>query len=144
MKIDFKDIHIGNLIKILVSEAGLSTDRICTYMNLSEEEIKNTYQTDTLETKLLLKWCKLLEYDLFRFYSQHLLLYSSPKGADYNKPTESVLPQFRKNLYTKEVIFYILETIENNEKTKNEVIKDYGIPKSTLNRWIIKYGNKAF
>ncbi|WP_315941747.1 transposase [Chryseobacterium paludis] len=114
-------------------------NRICSNMKLKEGEINNMYQQDTLETKVLLKWCKLLEYDFFRFFSQHLILFTSPMGANYNRPTDSVLPQFRKNLYTKEVIFYILEIIESNEKTQLEVINDYKIPKSTLRRWMTKY-----
>ncbi|MBT2623510.1 transposase [Chryseobacterium sp. ISL-6] len=139
MNIDFKDIHIGSLIQTRVMEMGIDMNRICSNMKLKEEEINNMYQQDTLETKVLLKWCKLLEYDFFRFFSQHLILFTSPMGANYNRPTDSVLPQFRKNLYTKEVIFYILEIIESNEKTHLEVINDYKIPKSTLRRWMVKY-----
>lgn len=139
MNVDFKDIHIGSLIKIRVTEMDMDMNRICRSMKLQEEEINNMYQQDTLETKVLLKWCKLLEYDFFRFFSQHLILFTSPMGANYNKPTDYVLPQFRKNLYTKEVIFYILEIIENNEKTQLEVINDYKIPRSTLRKWMTKY-----
>ena len=50
-------------------------------------------------------------------------------------------PQFRKNIYTKEVIDFILEQISTEEMTKNQVIERYRIPKTTLYKWISKYGN---
>lgn len=53
----------------------------------------------------------------------------------------SGLPTFRKNIYTKEVIDFILELIETGEKTKAQVIQEYNIPKSTLHKWIYKYKN---
>ena len=142
MKMDLKDIHIGEIIYKRVKEIGIDLDRICNNMNLQKDEIENMYKQETLETKALLKWCKLLEYDFFRLFSQHLILYTSPKGSDTQLKVSAELPQFRKNLYTKDVIFYILDVIESKEKTKLQVIEDYKIPKSTLNRWINKYKNR--
>ncbi|MDQ8140474.1 transposase [Chryseobacterium sp. CFS15] len=142
MKTDLKDIHIGEIIYKRVNEIGIDLDRICSNMNLQKAEIENIYKQETLETKALLKWCKLLEYDFFRLFSQHLILYTSPKGFDTQQKVNTELPLFRKNLYTKDVIFYILDVIENKEKTRIQVIEDYKIPKSTLNRWINKYKNR--
>ena len=51
------------------------------------------------------------------------------------------LPQFRKNIYTKEIIEFILGKIESGEMTKNQVMERYSIPKTTLYKWISKYGN---
>ncbi|WP_316932466.1 hypothetical protein [Chryseobacterium sp. StRB126] len=103
---------------------------------------------EQLDTHTLLKWCKLLEYDFFRIYSQHLILYAPPARVNYStsiKENGSQLPQFRKNIYTKEVIDFILESIEYKEKTKEQIISEYKIPKTTLHNWIKKYaaGNKA-
>jgi transposase-like protein len=53
-----------------------------------------------------------------------------------------VLPVFRKNIYTKEIIDFIMERLNNKEKTKFEIMKEYGIPKSTLYKWIHKYNDK--
>ena len=67
---------------------------------------------------------------------------SSGCAATYKtEPKKSALPQFRKNIYTKEIIDFILERIENGEMTKNQVIEQYGIPKTTLYKWIDKYKN---
>ncbi|MBB4806360.1 DNA invertase Pin-like site-specific DNA recombinase [Chryseobacterium defluvii] len=99
------------------------------------------YKAKSLDTECLLKWCKLLEYDFFRIYSQHLILYSPPGNANYKsfKKPVSKLPQFRKNIYTKEIIDFLLAMIRTGEKTKSQVIAEYGIPKTTLYKWLEKY-----
>lgn len=102
------------------------------------------YSSQSLDAEILLKWCKLLEYDFFRIYSQHLILYAPPAAnekIEQQKDKKTNLPQFRKNIYTKEVIDFILELIANGEKTKKQVIEEYRIPKTTLYKWISKYKN---
>ena len=46
---------------------------------------------------------------------------------------------FRKNIYTKEIIDFILELIKTKTKTTTEITQLYGIPKTTLHNWIKKY-----
>ncbi|MGL5234953.1 MAG: transposase [Empedobacter falsenii] len=137
---NFKNIHIGNIINQAVIEREIEISRICNFMKITEEDIKKMYKQEDLPCNLLLKWSKLLEYDFFRIYSQHLILYSpsaAEKKDDKKKKTE--LPQFRKNIYTKEVIDFILDQIESKELTINEVMKRYRIPKTTIYRWQHKY-----
>ncbi|BAP31199.1 resolvase family protein [Chryseobacterium sp. StRB126] len=148
MNIDFKNIYIGSLIKQRVLETGIETERICKFFKCTSEQIDQMFLQEQLDTHTLLKWCKLLEYDFFRIYSQHLILYAPPARVNYStsiKENGSQLPQFRKNIYTKEVIDFILESIEYKEKTKEQIISEYKIPKTTLHNWIKKYaaGNKA-
>lgn len=137
---NFKEIHIGKMLKIAVTESGIEMSRICNFMKIQEEEIEEMYQSKSLDTEILLKWSKLLGYDFFRVYSQHLILYA-PSSAieEKEKSLKSSLPQFRKNIYTKEVIDFILEQISSGEMTKNRVIERYRIPKTTLYKWISKY-----
>jgi hypothetical protein len=137
----FKEINIGNLIKLRVEECKIETDRICKFFNCTEKEILEMYQTDDLGAGDLLKWSKLLGYDFFRIYSQHLIFYSPPSNFNFNihVKDKSALPHFRKNIYTKEIIYFILEKINNGDKTKEQVIKEYRIPKTTLYKWISKY-----
>ncbi|MBB4804836.1 uroporphyrinogen-III decarboxylase [Chryseobacterium defluvii] len=135
---NFKDIHIGFLINQRVTESGIDISRICNFMKCTEKEVNEMYSQKSLCTYLLLRWCKLLHYDFFRLYSQHLILYAPP--AAYNKDTKtSILPRFRKNIYTKEVIDFILELVGSGEKTIYQIIDEYGIPKTTLYKWIKKY-----
>ena len=138
---NFKDIHIGYFINQRVTENGIEISRICNFMKCTEKKITEMYQSKSLDTELLLRWSKLLEYDFFRVYSQHLILYA-PISADEKANQQNVntsLPQFRKNIYTKEIIDFILEQIEKKEMTKNQIMERYRIPKTTLYKWISKH-----
>ncbi|MDR6919570.1 MULTISPECIES: transposase [Chryseobacterium] len=134
---NFKNIHIGSLISQRVAECGIEISRICNFMKLEEKEIKKMYQEKILDTKVLLKWSKLLEHDFFRIYSQHLILYAPPPHPQVLK-VESQLPQFRKNIYTKEIIDFILAQIQSEEMSRNQVIEQYKIPKTTLYKWMAR------
>jgi hypothetical protein len=142
LKIDIKNIHIGSLIHQRVIENNIDTSRICNFLKCSEEDIRQMYEAKSLETEILLRWSKLLEYDFFRIYSQYLILYA-PQGniKDNNKSDEkkSQLPQFKKNIYTKELIDFILGRISTGKMTRLQVINEYKIPKTTLYKWIEKY-----
>lgn len=138
---NFKEIHIGQMVETKVAESGIEISRICNFFKSSEEEIKKMYLQDNLPTDILLKWSKLLEYDFFRLYSQHLILYAPPAATREKQDKSSKLPQFRKSIYTKEVIDFILEQITTKEMTKTQVIEHYRIPKTTLYKWISKYEN---
>lgn len=60
---NFKEIHIGKIIQFAVEERGYELPRICKFLCCTEEEIERMYSCHSLETDLLLKWSKLLEYD---------------------------------------------------------------------------------
>lgn len=140
--LNFKNIHIGQMIKERVAESEMETLRICNFFNCTEDEVIEMYQQENLPTDILLKWSKLLEYDFFRIYTQHLILYAPPSAKEQDSKTEkSSLPQFRKNIYTKEIITFILGQIDSGAMTKIEVMEQYKIPKTTLYKWISKYGN---
>lgn len=137
---NFKEIHIGNFIKQSVEENALDEMRICNFMQCSAEEISEMYKKPSLDSDVLLRWSKLLKYDFFRIYSHHLILYSpTSKTIPDEEVKDSLLPTFRKNIYTKEIIDFILERINSGEMTKNQVIEHYNIPKTTLYKWIQKY-----
>ena len=139
---NFKSIHIGILINKAVTESGIEMSRICNFFNCTEDEVIEMYQQENLPTDILLKWSKLLEYDFFRIYTQHLILYAPTSAkAENTKKQKPVLPRFRKNIYTKEIIDFVLEQINTKEMTKTEVMERYGIPKTTLYKWISKYKN---
>ncbi|WP_312089411.1 transposase [Chryseobacterium sp.] len=139
---NLKQIHIGKLIEKRIEENKIDMLRICNFFESDEIIINEMLSQENIATHLLLKWSKLLEYDFFRLYSQHLILYAPPSAKGENsKKIKSALPQFRKNLYTKEIIDFILEQINLGEMTTNQVIDRYNIPKTTLYKWISKYRN---
>ncbi len=133
-----KVIHIGNFIKKRYHELDIPVDRACIFLNCQEKEIEQTFLKEMIDTDKLLKWSKLLSYDFFRLYSHHLLLYAPVASTNSNNQDQTSLPEFRKNIYTKEIIDYVLMLIKTNEKTPEQIIKDYRIPKTTLYRWINK------
>ncbi|MDW9378751.1 transposase [Chryseobacterium sp. JV558] len=140
---DFKNIGIGELISKRVNELEVDIPRIINFLKCSEEEVQEMYNAESLDTNLLLRWSKLLEYDFFRIYTQHLILFSPPASLSMkqNQPVKKseVLPGFRKKIYTQEIIDFILELIETKAKTKLQIINEYNIPKTTLYKWIEKY-----
>lgn len=138
---NFKEIHIGNLINQQVTENGIEISRICNFFNFDEKKIETMYAQENISTDSLLKWSKLLEYDFFRLYSQHLILYAPPSVHIKINNKKTSMPQFRKNIYTKEIIDFVLEQIHIGKMSKTEVMERYGIPKTTLYKWISKYKN---
>ncbi|WP_312089206.1 helix-turn-helix domain-containing protein [Chryseobacterium sp.] len=142
---NFKEISIGQLIEMKVTESGISMSRICNFFKCPESEICKMYKNKSLDTDILLKWSKILEYDFFRIYSQHLILYApiSAANKEIKNTKKSSLPKFRKNIYTKEIIDFILEQISSGEMTKMQVMNRYKIPKTTLYKWISKYQNSG-
>ncbi len=139
---NFKEIHIGSLIHKSVQEKKISIARICNFFQSEEREILIMYSCKSMDTEILLKWSKLLRYDFFRMYTQHLILYSPPDKMNIKGVVNSTsigVPQFRKNIYTKEIIDFILEMINTGEKSKLQVIQEYKIPKTTLYKWLEKY-----
>ncbi len=135
---NFKDIHIGSYVKMRVDELDIDLVRICNFLKCSEAEVAEMYRKESIECNILLKWSKLLNYDFFRLYSQHIILYAPPvKASDSTKI--SSLPKFRKNIYTKNLIEYILELMRSGEKSADSIMREYGIPKTTLYKWKAKH-----
>ncbi|WP_080779709.1 transposase [Chryseobacterium phocaeense] len=138
MKSNFRNIHIGKYIHQRVKENNIDLPRICNFLKCTETEINEMYMQENLSTHILLRWSKLLEYDFFRLYSQHLILYAPP-SASFRESGSSKLPHFRKNIYTREIIDFILELIDKQEKTKRQITDEYGIPYTTLCKWVAKH-----
>ncbi len=139
---NFKSIHIGKMIENTVADKRIEMSRICNYFKCSDDEIVKIYQSKSLDTEILLKWSKLLQYDFFRMYTQHLMLYAPPSANEKRSKKEDkkqTVPQFRKNIYTKEVIDFIIQQIDTEKMTKKQIIERYNIPKTTLYKWISKY-----
>lgn len=139
MKVNVKDIHIGNIIKGIIDERKIDIDRICNFFKMDEVEIDNMFEQKTLDSGLLLKWSKLAQYDFFRPYVTHLMLFagiSQTKNNQQHKRTDDI--QFRKNIYTKEIKDYIIELVNTKQKTLPEIISEYNIPKTTVYKWMKK------
>ncbi|GAA5087034.1 hypothetical protein GCM10023210_09550 [Chryseobacterium ginsengisoli] len=143
MKINVKDIHIGNIIKEITEEREITIPRICNFFKLDESEVFRMFEQKSLDSDLLLKWSKLAEYDFFRPYVTHLMLFASITQTKNNKSLKNNDDiQFRKNVYTKEIKEYIIELVNTNQKTLSEIINEYNIPKTTIYKWVRKQNIK--
>lgn len=134
----YKEIHIGQFIKERVEDKGITIERICNFLNKDETFVENIYKSKSIDTEVLLRFSKLLEYDFFRLYSSHLILYAPPSAVHKNTEKSEKIPYFRKNIYTQEIKEFIIKRIQSEEMSIAEVIKTYSIPKSTLHRWMQK------
>ncbi len=135
---NFKNIHIGKLIAQRMKECEIEVERAANFLDVLEEEIEQMYLQKSIDSYTLLRWSKLLKYDFFRIYSQHLILYAPQYTSKKDKP-KSVLPVLKKNVYTQEVILYLVELVESGKKTGRQIQKEYNIPATTILRWINKY-----
>lgn len=139
MYMSFKDINIGYLIQKRILECGLTTRQVSRFLNMEESEVQEIYSAKVIDIKLLLRISELLEYDFFRIYTQHLILHAPPGPVKLDNRKKSIPKNIcRKNIYTKQIIDFILELLEKKLKTESQIIKDYGIPKTTLFKWINK------
>jgi len=135
---NIKNIHIGSLIRSKVEEHQISIERICRFFGSTEGDIEKMYHAKSMDTDILMKWCKLLRFDFFRFYTGHLILYSPQSRMDNALRHNENSLVFRKSIYTQEVKDFILEKIKNGTMTANDVVERYKIPKTTLYKWMKK------
>ena len=137
---NFKHIHIGSVIQEQVQLQQIPMSRICKFFNYTDSEIDAMYTKESLDSNDLLKWSKLLKYNLFLYYQNHLILYA-PSGAS-NKHKNISRGQnshtFRKNIYTQEIKDYMVNLVLRKGKEPMEVAEKYQIPKNTLYRWLKK------
>ncbi len=136
---NFKNINIGEIIQKIVLEYKIDSDRIYKHFKYSVNELEHIYNSSSLEADIILKWSKFLDYDLFRIYTQHLILYAPPSNSYKKMDNKANVPKFTKNIYTSEIIEFIVDVIEKDEKTIPQVVEEYGIPKTTLYKWIKKH-----
>lgn len=134
----FKTIHIGQQIKNIATIKELSISRACQFLKCSAQDIEEIYEKESLDSDQLLRWCKLLDYNFFMFYHSHLQLYS-PSASIAKLPSKGKPKtegqSFKKNLYSPEIIDYILKKLKNNELSAKEIMEVYHIPRTTLYRW---------
>lgn len=135
---NLKNIHIGSLIQCKVEELNIPVERISKFLDCEEKDIKEIFQQKQINTDILLRWCKLLEFDFFRIYTGHLILYSPPSKVNKTLRKKENILVFRKNIYTEEIKNFIIRKVITEQMTANEVISRYKIPKTTLFKWLKK------
>lgn len=142
---DYKDIHIGSHIRFVSGFRGLTLSRASSYFGCSAQSILDVYRSKTLDSGVLLGWCKLLDYNFFMFYHSHLQLYKPSASLTRLTPKTTQTPNvlegytFRKNLYSPDIIDWLMNKIDSGELSVSDVMRLYHIPKTTIYRWRKKY-----
>jgi hypothetical protein len=141
--IDFKKIHLGKVIKDLVQELDISEEFIMQRIKCDKNMLQSYYKSENIDVKSMLKWSKILRFDLFRLYSMHLMLHHGISMKPKNKQIKKELG-LRKNVYTHEMKIFIINQIRNNAITISGAIEKYSIPKTTIYKWLkqIAYDEK--
>lgn len=143
----YKKIHIGKLIGQRMTEMGINTEKMAGKLGIETDSFDKILESEEIPVGQMMKISKILEYDFFRLYSMHILLYAPPRmGLNPGRCNKGItpdthLPGFRKNAYTIEIIKFILDKIKTGEMTVPEIITKYNIPKTTIYRWKHKYFN---
>ncbi|KAB1229649.1 transposase [Chryseobacterium viscerum] len=115
--------------KVLEKEIGSA--RIQDLFKCSQDGIQKIYKGNSMDTEILLRWCKLLKYNFFWIYVQDPILF--PLHTTMNSKSKNAdSPVFRKNIYSKEIIECILEVLDKKQKIKSQIIEEYRIPRAIL------------
>ena len=144
MNENLKYIPLGSWIQTRIEECGLDIHTVAESLHTSTSELQVLFQKESVQSGILLKFCKLLSYDFFRIYTQHLILYAPQEqriAKRKSKTQKQYSTSFVKNIYTQEVISYLIELSEKGKKTYKQLSEEYNIPPTTLTRWADKYGN---
>lgn len=136
---NYKTIHIGKIIKQRMLESCCKEDDFFSAFRISKKEMQNIFDSESINSEVLLEICKILNYNFFRIYSQHLSMYSNcyQSKSNLRKPKKLII---NKSIYNREIINFVLELIKTRTKTEQQIINEYNIPKTTLLKWIRKYG----
>lgn len=138
-----RNIHIGNIITNVILEKKLTDKELSFKLKISIDEINKQLTSNTMDTITLLKWSRALRYDFFRLYSSHLMLHHGISNSISKKALNIDIKgiQIRKNVYTKEMIFFLVNKVKSNEMKPMQVIDKYGIPKTTFYKWLLKFSD---
>jgi Helix-turn-helix domain len=135
---NLKNIHIGQIIHAKVEDQSMTQKRILNYFDCDEQDLHNMYNSKSLDTDLLLKWCKLLKVDLFRMFVAHLAMYHAVTINKSKVKQERGVGEFRKNVYSVEVRNFVLQQVKNGNMSITDIISKYNIPRTTIYTWIRK------
>lgn len=59
MNFQFKEIKVGRLIKEIIDKKEIEENRVTSYLKISERELLKLFESDSIDTDLLLRCCKL-------------------------------------------------------------------------------------
>ena len=82
-------VHIGNKVKAVLKEKGLSISEFARRINTSRENIYGIFKRPTLDTGQLLKINEVLEHDFFQYFSSKVAVGSLNEDSGLYKSSLS-------------------------------------------------------
>ncbi|MES2591750.1 MAG: hypothetical protein V4608_07690 [Bacteroidota bacterium] len=76
-------IHIGEKIKVQAKTLRIGTTELAKSINTSKQNIYGIFKRESIDTALLQKFSKVLNYDFFTFFINHKLPPNNEKGKAY-------------------------------------------------------------
>lgn len=102
-------VHIGNKIKSVLKEKGLSISEFARRINTSRENIYGIFKRHTLDTGQLLRINEVLGHDFFQYYgSKEIISVVNEDAAVY------------KTSISKAKLFLIIKTLKQELETANK------------------------
>ena len=65
-------VHIGNIIKEILDEQGLSASWLAKQLCCDRTNIYSIFKRESIDTSLLVKISVILKHDFFKYYSKDL------------------------------------------------------------------------
>lgn len=62
-------MHIGELVRARAKELKIGSTELAKRINTSKQNVYGIYKRDSIDTQLLDKLCKALDYDFFKHFS---------------------------------------------------------------------------
>lgn len=73
------DIHIGRLIEERIKEVGMTKAEFGRRISTSRQNVNTLLRKESLDTKLLRKICRVLDYDFFHYFLKPGTMVGSPE-----------------------------------------------------------------
>lgn len=109
-----KVVHIGALIKQIISEKRLTVQEVAEGVNLTRTAVHNTFKERDMKTDKIRRFCDFLNYNLFAHLSEESP-YSNPAS---NTPQAKELP-FNYNVQNPRIQLII----DIDESNRDQILK---------------------
>lgn len=105
---------IGQEIKRVVKKRGLSAEDMASFLNVSKPNIFDIYKRETIDTGLLERICKVLDYNFFQYFSNKYTTDYDKVLLDHYKEKNELLTELLKE---REAKYIELKKIVDEKKS---------------------------
>jgi transcriptional regulator with XRE-family HTH domain len=96
---------IGKEIKDVVKLRKLTADELASALNVSKPNIYDIYKRSSVDTGLLERLCKVLDYN---FFSRYAIMYSTEKEKEQDKMYKERIKELEHQLKEKDEVYRVL------------------------------------